>query len=94
MTAAAATFEALLEMEGQMLGNRSSLGERQGPWLTYSLTQSLTAIHVSDTAATSQDGSIFRMQGAEGCDRVCLIYMRVLLVQNIYFIQRVREGYN
>ena len=24
-------------------------------------------IHVSDTAATSQDGSIFNMQGAEGC---------------------------
>ena len=42
MTAAAAACEALLEMEGQMLGNRSSLGERQGPWLTYSLTQSLT----------------------------------------------------
>ena len=31
MTAAAATCEALLEMEGQMLGNMSSLGERQGP---------------------------------------------------------------
>ena len=30
-------------MEGQMLGNRSSLGERKGPWLTYSLTQSYTA---------------------------------------------------
>ena len=43
MTAAAAACEALLEMEGQMLGNRSSLGERQGPWLTYSLTQALTA---------------------------------------------------
>ena len=42
MIAAAAACEALLEMEGQMLGNRSSLGERQGPWLTYSLTQSLT----------------------------------------------------
>ena len=25
-----------------MLGNRSRLGERQGPWLTHSLTQSLT----------------------------------------------------
>ena len=24
-------------------------------------------IHVSDTAATSQDDSVFRMQGAEGC---------------------------
>ena len=43
MTAAAATCEDLLEMEGEMLGNRSSLGERQGPWLTYSLTLSLTA---------------------------------------------------
>ena len=43
MTAAAAACEALLQMEGQMLGNRSSLGERQRPWLTYSLTQSLTA---------------------------------------------------
>ena len=29
-------------MEGHKLGNRSVLGERQGPWLTQSLTQSLT----------------------------------------------------
>ena len=29
-------------MEGQKLGNRSRLGERQGPWLTHSLTESLT----------------------------------------------------
>ena len=43
MTAAAAACEAMLETEGQMLGNRSSLGERQGPWLTYSLTLTLTA---------------------------------------------------
>ena len=42
MTAAAADCEAMLEMEGQMLGNRSNLGERQGPWLTYSITESLT----------------------------------------------------
>ena len=42
MTAAAATCEVLVEKEGQMLGNMSSLGERQGPWLTYSLAQSLT----------------------------------------------------
>ena len=34
--------------------------------LTHSLSLSLP-IHVSDTASTSQDGSIFRMQGAEGC---------------------------
>ena len=34
--------------------------------LTHSLSLSLP-IHVSDTAATSQDGSIFRMQGSEGC---------------------------
>ena len=27
-------------------------------------------IHVSDTAATGQDGSILRMQGAEGCKHV------------------------
>ena len=52
MTAAADTFEALLEMEGQMLGNKSSLSLQ---------------IHVSDTEATSQGGSIFRMQGSEGC---------------------------
>ena len=65
-TDTAAAFEALLEMEWQMLDNRSSLAERQGPWLTYSLSLSLP-VHVSDTAATSQDGSIFRMQGAEGC---------------------------
>ena len=43
MTAAAAACEALLEMERQMLDNRSSLGERQEPRLTYSLTKSLTA---------------------------------------------------
>ena len=42
MTAAAAICEAQLEMEGHMLGNRSSLGEMQGPWLTHSFTQSLT----------------------------------------------------
>ena len=66
MTAAAAACEALLEMEGQMLGNRSSLGRGRDPGsLTHSLSISLP-IHVSDTAATSQDGSIFRMQGAEG----------------------------
>ena len=29
-------------MEGQKLSNRSRLGERQGPWLSHSLTQSLT----------------------------------------------------
>ena len=29
-------------MEGQKLGNRSILGERHGPWLSHSLTQSLT----------------------------------------------------
>ena len=29
-------------MEGQKLGNRSILGERQGPWLSHSLTQLLT----------------------------------------------------
>ena len=36
-----------------------------------SLTQSVSLslpIHVSDTATNSQDGSIFRMQGSEGCD--------------------------
>ena len=60
-------------MEGQKLGNRSILGERQGPWLTHSLTQILVEslthsfstenvdsrlpIHVSDTAANSLDGS-------------------------------------
>ena len=35
-----------------------------------SLTQSLSlslSIHVADTAATSQDGCILRMQGSEGC---------------------------
>ena len=32
---------------------------------TYSLSLSLP-IHVSYTAATSQDGSIFRMRGSEG----------------------------
>ena len=66
MTAAAATCKALLEMEGQMLGNMSSLGRgRESGSPTHSLSLSLP-IHVLDTAATSQDGSIFRMQGSEG----------------------------
>ena len=38
-------------MEGQKLGNRSMLGERHGPWLRRLM------IHVSDTAANSEDGS-------------------------------------
>ena len=29
-------------MEGQKLGNRARLGERQGPWLSHSLPKSLT----------------------------------------------------
>ena len=37
--------------------------------LIHSISLSMP-IHVSDTAATSQDGSIFRMQGAEGCVEV------------------------
>ena len=74
MTAAPVTCEALLEMEGQMLGNRSSLGERQGPWLTYSLFQSLTAN--SNTAATSQDGSIFWMHWSEGCEFIFYIIFK------------------
>ena len=59
-------------MEGQKLSNRSRLGERQGPWLSHSLTQSLThsfskenagagAVHCQFTFqtlhVTSQDGS-------------------------------------
>ena len=38
-------------MEGQKLGKRSTLGERHRPWLSRLL------IHVSYTAANSQDGS-------------------------------------
>ena len=38
-------------MEGQKLGNRSILGERHRPWLRRLI------IHVSVTAANSQDGS-------------------------------------
>ena len=50
-----------------MLGNRSNLGRGRDPGsITHSLSLSLP-IHVLDTAATSQDGSIFRMQGTEGC---------------------------
>ena len=59
-------------MEGQKLGNRSRLGERQGPWLTHSLTESLTHSLSTENAgagavccqftfqtlhATSQNGS-------------------------------------
>ena len=40
-TAACAASEGLWEMEGQKLGHRSRLGERQGPWLTHLVTPSL-----------------------------------------------------
>ena len=56
-------------MEGQKLGLSSILGERHGPWLNYSVTQSLTEqIHVSDTAAYSQDGlaRVYNIQDARG----------------------------
>ena len=73
MTAAAATCEALFnnrdgEMEGPMLGNRR--GGEAGT-LANLLTQSLTANscfrHCSRMVV--QDGSIFRMQGSEGCEK-------------------------
>ena len=54
MTAAAAASEALRDMEGQKMGNRSKLGESNGPWITYSLTKSL-------------NHSLFVGPGAEHC---------------------------
>ena len=67
--------------EGQMLSNRSSLGEGRDPGsLTHSLSHSLP-IHVLDIAATSQDGSILRMQGAEGCCLTSRIFL-VLVLQS------------
>ena len=48
-------------MEGQKLGNRSRLGERQGPWLTFSLTQSLTE-SLTHFLSTENAGA-----GAERC---------------------------
>ena len=44
-------------MEGQKLGNRSRLGERQRPWITHSFTESLT-----HSLSTENDGA-----GAERC---------------------------
>ena len=43
-------------MEGQKLGNRSKLGERQGPWLTHSLTQSLTE-SLTHSLSTENEGT-------------------------------------
>ena len=37
-------------MEGQKQGNRGRLGERQGPWLTHSLTESLTQFLSTENA--------------------------------------------
>ena len=87
MTAAAATCEALLDMEGQMSGNRTSLRRGRDPGsLTHSLSLSLP-IHVSDTAATSQDGSIFTMQGSEGCVVLIQVLLKCDLHQkNLYRI--------
>ena len=51
MTAEAATSEALWEMERQMLASRSSLGRE------CRRRSSVLPLNLSDTAATSQDGS-------------------------------------
>ena len=68
MTAPAATCEALLEMEGQMLATRAAWRRGRDPGsLTHLLSLSLP-IHDSETAATSKEGSIFKMQGSEGCE--------------------------
>ena len=48
-------------MEGPNLGNRSRLGERQGPWITHSLTYSLTE-SLTHSLSTENAGS-----GAECC---------------------------
>ena len=45
------TSEALWEMEGPMLARRSSLGQRM------QRRSSVLPLNLSDTAATSQDGS-------------------------------------
>ena len=52
---------------GEDVGQQEQPGGEAGT-LAHLLSPSLP-IHVSDTAATSQDGSIFRMQGSEGCAR-------------------------
>ena len=63
MTAAAAASEALLEIEGQKLGNRSSLGERHGPWITYlSLTESLTHSLFEENAGAGAEHCPFMFQ--------------------------------
>ena len=53
-------------MQGQKLGNRSRLGERQGPWLTPSLTQSLTKLPThylcTENAAAKAVGCQFTFQ--------------------------------
>ena len=52
---------------GRCWATRAAWGRGRDPGsLTHSLSL-LLPIQVSDTAATSQDGCIFRMQGSEGC---------------------------
>ena len=48
-------------MEGQKLANRNRLGERQGPWLTYTLTGSLTG-SLTHSVSTGNAGA-----GEEHC---------------------------
>ena len=52
---------------GRCWATGAAWGGGRGPGsLNHSLSLSLP-IHVSDISVNSQDGSIFRMQGAEGC---------------------------
>jgi hypothetical protein len=55
LRAKAATSEALLEIEGQMLASRSSLGQRM---------QEVLPLNLSDTAATSQNVSFLEFIAA------------------------------
>ena len=63
MTAAAATCEALLRRKGRCWATGAAWGRGRNPGHLLSLS---LPSHISDTAAPSQDGSMFRMQGSEG----------------------------
>ena len=73
-------------MEEQKLGNRSILGERQGPWLTRSITEALT-----HSLSTENSGA-----GAECChatsqDESCLEFVAAATARECN-IQDARGG--
>ena len=62
MSAAAAASEALRELEGHKMGNRSKLGNRHRPWITYSLAESLNHSLFAENAGTGGEHCPFMFQ--------------------------------